>query len=295
MSDGVVRVLTLNTGLLRVRLLRWTLLEVRHLEQRLRALPAALDGTGADVLCLQEVFRPRHRDALVQGLRRTHPHAARCDDRRRGMTHGLLVLSRFPLVDVSFTRFDAVQAWQRLLVRQGVLAATVSVPGVGDVRVLDLHTTAGGGGGPEVPRVERLRSRQLHQASQLGLASPLPALLCGDLNAGLEASPRNLRQLLGDGWTDPVAAGTTWNPANPLNSGGLFADSPPQRVDHVLLDQVAGERFRVREAGVVLDRPVVEVPGGRVPLSDHAGVLVALEARSQRSPAEYVLADPHRR
>ena len=279
MSDGAFRVLTLNTGLLRVRLLGRTLLEVPHLDQRLQALPAALAGTGADVLCLQEVFRPGHRDDLVQALRGTHPHVARCDDRRRGFTHGLLVLSRFPVAGASFTPFAAMQAWQRLLVRQGVLAATVSLPGVGDVRVLDVHTTAGGGGGPESPRVERLRARQLRQVSELGLASSLPVVLCGDLNTGPEASPDNLRQLLDAGWTDPVVGGTTWDPDNPLNRGGVFDDSPAQRVDHVLLDPAAAGRLHVREVDIVLEQPVVQVRGGHVPVSDHAGVLVALEPR----------------
>ena len=276
MSDGSLRVLTLNTALLRVRLLGRTLLEVGHLDERLQALPGALAGCDADVLCLQEVFRRRDRDLLTQALRPTHPFVARCDDRRRGMTHGLLVASRFPLADASFTRFDAVQAWQRLLVRQGVLAVTVHVPGGGDLRVLDVHTTAGGGGDPEAPRIERLRSRQLHQVARIARSSSLPVLLCGDLNAGPEASASNLRQLLDHGWIDPVQGGTTWDPANPLNRGGLFDGSPPQRVDHVLLDQAAAARFRVRSAEVVLGEPVVEVPGGRVPLSDHAGVLVGL-------------------
>lgn len=279
MSDGALRVLTLNTGLLRVRLLGRTLLEVAHLDARRQALPAALIGTGADVLCLQEVFRPADRDALVRALRATHPHVARCDDRRRGFTHGLLVLSRFPLPAASFTPFAAMQAWQRLLVRQGVLAATVSLPGAGDVRLLDVHATAGGGGGPEAPRTERLRARQLQQVAQLARTSSLPVLLCGDLNAGPEASPGNLQQLLDDGWTDPVRGGTTWDPANPLNRDGLFGDSPAQRVDHVLLDRTAAQRFAVRDASIVLGGPVVGVPGGPVPLSDHAGVLVTLEPR----------------
>lgn len=278
MSDDELRVLTLNVGLLRVRLLGRTLLEVAHLDERLRALPPALADTGADVICLQEAFSPRHRDVLVDGLRNTHPYAALCDGGRRRLTHGLLVLSRTPLRDVSFTRFTAVQPWQRLLVRPGVLTATVTAPGIGDVRVLDVHATAGGGVGPEAPRVERLRDRQLLQASQLGLGSDVPTLLCGDLNTGPQASPANLTRLLQQGWSNPVSAGTTWDPTNPLNRGGLFDGSPAQRVDHVLLDPVAATRLLVRDARVVLDRPAVEVPGGWVTVSDHAGVLVSFAA-----------------
>lgn len=279
MTDGALRLLTLNVGLLRVRLLGRTLVEVPHLGARLRALPGALAADGADVLCLQEAFRPDHRDHLVAGLRDTHPHVVRADDRRRGLTHGLLLLSRHPLRDGGFTPFRAAERWQRVFVRQGVLTATVAVPGVGDVRVVDVHTTAGWRAGPEAAAVEELRDRQLAEAHALATGSGLPALLCGDLNAGPQASRANFAALLARGWTDPAPAGNTWDPDNALNAGGPFPDSPAQRVDHVLLDPAAGALLAVRSAQVVHDQPVVPVPGGAVTLSDHAGVRVELVPR----------------
>ena len=283
MSAAALTVLTYNVGLLQIRLLGRTLLEVPHVGERLARLGPALLAGGGDVLCLQEVFRPEHRAALVAALAPRFPHVARHDDRRRLLTHGLLVLSRHRLSDTSFTPFSAQDPWQVLAVRQGVLAATVDVPHVGPVRVLDVHATAGGARGPERPRVERLRERQLEQLHRLAAAAGSPTLLCGDLNAGPEASAGNYRRLLARGYVDAFVegggTGTTWDPQNELNRGGVFRGSPGQRVDHVLLDAAAAQRFRVLSADVVHADRVVEVAGQRTTLSDHYGVQVAMALR----------------
>lgn len=36
------------------------------------------------------------------------------------------------------------------------------------------------------------------------------------------------------GGKDGAIEGATWDPLNPLNMGGVHAECPPQRVDHVL-------------------------------------------------------------
>lgn len=283
-----LRILTLNTGLLRVSVAGRVLLEVPHLEERLAALGAALADEQADVICLQEVFRRRDRSRVVAALARSHPYVADHAAAWPLLGHGLLVLSRHPVRDSRFVPFHARSPWQRLLVRQGVLLATVAVPGgVGDVCVLDVHTTAGGRSGPEARSAERLRARQLEQLHALAAAQPLPAIVCGDLNAGPEASPANYGLLLARGYLDAFVegggAGTTWDPGNPLNTSGLFSRSPAQRIDHVLLDGRAAGLLEVEAVALVHDRPVVDVGGRRVPLSDHSGVRVELRS-SDRAP-----------
>lgn len=278
MSSAPVRLtlLTLNVGLLRLRLLGRTVLEVPHSEARLARLCEVLAEEPADVLCLQEVFGRAHRDRLVAALRTSHPHVARHDDRRRGLTHGLLIASRHPLSGSAFVRFRAAHWWQRVAARQGWLEATVEVPGHGPLLVLDVHTTAGGRQGPETPSVERLRGRQIEQLTDR--VASVAAVVCGDANAGPQASPANYRQLVADGWSDPLAGSdaVTWDPRNPLNRHGPFRGSPAQRIDHVLLSAGGRRDLRLVDAQVVHDRACVDVGGELVPVSDHSGVRAAL-------------------
>ena len=61
--------LTLNTFLLDIRLLGVPLYpSAPHLAARLAALPGAVRALGADVVCLQEVFRKPHRAFLAAAV-----------------------------------------------------------------------------------------------------------------------------------------------------------------------------------------------------------------------------------
>lgn len=276
MGEERLRVLSLNAGLLRLGVLGRTFLEVPFLEERLEALVAELSGMDVDVVCLQEVFSPSHRDLLVTALVSAFPHSARVDDRRRGLTNGLLTLSRLPLLSTSFTPFRSFSLSQRVFVQQGVLSVTVPFGG-GEVSVLNLHTTAGGARSPESRSAERVRARQLAEVARL---APGPAVVCGDFNAGPEASPSNYESFLAAGFLDAASGlpgsspGVTWDPGNPLNVSGHFVSCPPQRIDHVFLS-AACSIVPVRSEVVFTD-PCVPAGGGLVPLSDHYGVLVDL-------------------
>ncbi|MDP6485592.1 MAG: hypothetical protein QF386_04390 [Alphaproteobacteria bacterium] len=73
-----MQVLTLNTFLLDVRLFGRLPLypPAPHVAPRLSALPGALGETGADVICLQEVFRHPHRQFIARELAGAYPHHA---------------------------------------------------------------------------------------------------------------------------------------------------------------------------------------------------------------------------
>ena len=284
MTSDRLAVLTWNVGLLHLRRLGRTLAEVPHLDARFPHVVQALRDTSADIVLLQEVFEQRHREQLVDALRDRLPFAAAHDAPRFRSHSGLLALSRVPLIDPRFVPFRAAPLVERLLVQRGLVAVDVDPPGFPRLTIANLHTTSGGTSGTESDSAEALRDQQLSQAQAVVAARAPLGLLCGDFNAGPQASSANYEGLLQRGWADAwraapggaADAGITWDPANLLNAGGPFGSSPPQRIDHVLLNRQAQEALRVTDARIVLTEPTVSVAGGRVTRSDHYGLLVEL-------------------
>ena len=111
----------------------------------------------------------------------------------------------------------------------------------------------------------------------LGWMGEVPALLCGDLNAPLDAP--ELAPLWEQGFGDalqgwPAATRPTWDLRNPYTApyGGSY---PSQRLDHVLVNLAWRAKHRVVDAQVVLDEPDQGLLA-----SDHYGVCVELQAQA---------------
>lgn len=293
-------VLTLNAFLLDIRL--FGLVRVYpaapHLGPRLAALPEALADTGADVICLQEVFRRPHRRLLAERLGGAYPECAGVRHPGRPLGTGLMVLSRHPIESARPIEFRAAFFEERLVIRMGMLDCVVRFPDLGPVRVINAHLAAGGlMGDPESPGAETIRGRQVAEllARAGDDSGPATVILAGDMNAGPEASATNYRQILEAGYRDTCtearAGGAnggadglgggpaaTWDPANPLIAGARTRSSPPQRIDHVFLRREGSEALVPREGRVVLRETRATVAGDRtVPVSDHYGVMVRID------------------
>jgi hypothetical protein len=97
-------------------------------------------------------------------------------------------------------------------------------------------------------------------------------------------SVENYARIIDDGFVDSFVAANgaeasdqhaTWDPENPLNSGGHYAESPRQRIDHVFVREGDGLPSAPRNASVVFDRLVLPTSvGSEVTVSDHYGILV---------------------
>ena len=249
-----------------------------------RTCAEALRGVDADIVMLQELVPQRVKVRLAQELRDLYPHGAGIAEDSRFYGTGLLTLTRHPMEEARCTSFAQQTLEEGLFGPRGMLACTVRTPGLGRVRVINLHATAGGA----YRRKRRqgatdLRSAQIAQAIE---AADAPfdgtVVLGGDFNCDPAADPTAGGLLRDAGFTD-VAAGLpydarpqdTWDPANPLNRGK--AGGPARRVDHIFVRPGGGRGVNVPAARIVLDEPVVRLPGGDpLPVSDHYGLLAEL-------------------
>ncbi len=281
-----MKLLTWNTGLLRIRAFGRTLMEpAPYVEERAAHLAGALRRVDADIVALQEIYKARHKRQLVESLADLYPHV--WHRRTAGeirLDSGLMILSRWPIAGGGAEAFRVNTPEERWFTHRGLLWAEVTTPDVGRLRVVTFHATAGGvTAGPEAPRTDRRRAAQIDQILDVARrGGDGRVVLMGDLNAGPEASPANYRRLLDGGYVDLAAAAggpglATWDIDQPLNRGGARAYRRPQRIDHLLLPRDLARRFRVTAAEVVLREAVVPVPGGgRVPVSDHYGLACTL-------------------
>jgi endonuclease/exonuclease/phosphatase family metal-dependent hydrolase len=280
----ILRVLSLNAGLLS----RFCgLLEpAPEVHARLAALPSALLSLEADVIALQEVYDADDRATLSRALKHVYPHVfASAATRAPRLGDGLVVFSRHPGEARALPYRDG-PIEERWLAPKGVLS--LRLPAYGELSIVSTHTTAGGlFRHPESPFMNAVRARQIDQlldvSACLGDGS---VVVAGDMNAGPGVSDENYRLFEARGYVDAYAAlhprgsGITWNPKNPLNVQGPHRRCPPQRIDHVFIRQrdLEQEQILLRHCAIVLDQATVPTSSGRrIPVSDHAGVLVELE------------------
>lgn len=283
-----VSLLTLNCGLLRIGALGRALLEpAPFIAERLAALPAALRAVGADIVALQEIYNTAHKHQVMKALADGWPHAAYPRGRPlHKLDSGLLVLSRYPITETAFHPFKIAPRDEKFFVHRGFFDTAHEVPGLGALRLLSFHTTAGGTRhDPESPAADAFRARQIEAILDHAERAGPATILIGDLNAGPPVSMGNYRQVIARGYADLFAEGAgatadtavTWDSQQALNRRGPHAHQRPQRIDHVF----AKRRYtwRVAEARLVLTEPSVAVPGGdRVTVADHYGVYVRLAA-----------------
>mmetsp|Transcript_64085 Transcript_64085/g.177085 ORF Transcript_64085/g.177085 Transcript_64085/m.177085 type:complete len:324 (+) Transcript_64085:260-1231(+) len=291
-SASEIKMLTYNCGLLRFRLFgTWggtVFHNPPHVTDRFPHLAKALLDSGADIIALQEIYEPGHIDQLCAAVKEVYPYSGY---RRSGgwakFTNGLMFLSKFEISDVALEMHAQMAGVERMLGSKAVLAVRVNTP-VGQLYLMNLHTTAGGGLSPEA--VDAVRESELQEAVDMGTAALgegyIPIIL-GDMNMGPVVSKPNYDFVISQSYFDAVTQCVseeqlplmTWDPANPLNAVGPHKDCPPQWVDHFFVHDSSG--LEGAETAIVLTEPFVELPAKKkatekVTLSDHYGVSLTL-------------------
>lgn len=290
MAHAQAKLLTYNVGLLHIGFLGKTIVEpAPYLEERYRDLAKHLLAVDADFIALQEIYARPHREGLVTAMAERFPFAAthvKWNPLR--LSHGLLSLSKWPITQSYFKRFKSAPLEEKLFANRGVLVSLIAPEGFGRIALLNTHLTSGGLRLiPHGPKANEFRRKEVLEL--LSVANALEVdhvFVVGDLNAGPDVSMANYHEVLKGGYVDALndeenGLGAedriTWDPENPLNSGGPHDYCPPQSVDHVFMRKTDAESVRVVKTQIVFRESVIPVPESQVPLSDHFGLWVHLE------------------
>jgi endonuclease/exonuclease/phosphatase family metal-dependent hydrolase len=237
-----------------------------------------LPALGIDVMAFQEVWTADARRALTAvGPRAGLPYVWHNEASVGGS--GLLVLSRFPIVDVRFEHFrlrgDPEQLAQgEYLSGKGFARLRLASP-VGFISVVDTHLHA-----RYSARVShQYRAHRIGQIVQLanGLADiEDPLLVMGDFNFG-ENDPEHAILTGLTGVHDAAAEVGDRLPtvfrANPYRRS---KKKPDRRIDLVFLRAGLQHRLQVRAVERIFDQPF-DLGGRLASCSDHAGVLADVE------------------
>ncbi len=279
-----VGLLTLNVGLL--KFLGGRIQPVPYVEERLAVLSKELRRLNTAIVALQEIYLEEHRRYLVSQLQDVYSYFAYVREKPIcGLENGLMVLSTMKL-DFQLERFRASPVDEKLFACKGVLVCRIDGGGSGNWSLLNVHTTAGGVRlHPESKKANLIRSRQIDQILRTSDAEAGMTIIAGDLNAGPGVSEENFRQFLSGGFESAYDlmhesdSNPTWDPANPLNRDGPHRTSPPQRIDHVLIQRsdMEAHRLCLLSSDICCREQIVPTPRGPVTVSDHFGLCVELK------------------
>ena len=283
-SDGpaALRILTFNLGLLGFRLPGVCFVPMAdHVRHRLKMAPRLLIGADADIIALQEIYDRRHRRYLVDAVRESYPYAYGVGDRWSMFSNGLMVLSRHPIVSGRYAPSPGFRLHERAISRKGYLCVEIESPGIGRLRLINVHLTLSGMFFPSVERINDVRRHDEIAHLMRLAASADPAILVGDFNCSPDVHGDHYRHITAAGYIDSFVAaggageGFTWDVDNALNRNGPYKNSPSQRIDHIFIPKELLPRLSPVSSVVTFDVPTVPIGGaGRVTLSDHYGMMV---------------------
>ena len=273
-----LRVLSLNI---------WDLpLVSKHVTTRMNAIGKQLARMNLDVVALQEAWMGAHRRRVVEhaasgGLAYSHYFASGL----RGS--GLMLLSRFPIVDADFRRFRLggrpERVWEAdFYGGKGVGFARVLTPG-GPLDVYDLHAVASFTAANDDEN-RYYRAADLYECARFTWQSrEHPALCCGDFNT----SPAQREYAF-----VPVLARMR-DAYREVHGGAVGVTFPggSRCLDYVMVRD--GQTQRLRPASAEIAMTSFEPGPGEAPIgySDHYGVLVELNMAERQAPAAEALED----
>jgi endonuclease/exonuclease/phosphatase family metal-dependent hydrolase len=279
--------------------------------ERMAAILPALADSGADVVCLQEVYTqpPESTETgyttpagVAATLAATYPYAAWSEAGVNRLSNGLLILSKHPLYRRRFLRFETNDPNE--IVDRAALAATV-VADAWHVAVVCTHIQAGiDADGIELRQAELAELGAFVEAE--GYADG-PTVLLGDFNAGPAPTPPPAEpecpgqgacpstctppdtgsiDLLTTtyGWAAPVVANTACTyckaESTALAFVNLFPCEGSQVIDHCFHRGLGAAT--ITQSARVLDAPVsipyVDPVGTATTLSDHYALRCTIAA-----------------
>jgi endonuclease/exonuclease/phosphatase family metal-dependent hydrolase len=264
-------------------------------DARMRMIASDLPTLELDAAAFQEVWTPGAREILLEGGRRAGLVHSWHRDGLLGNS-GLLVLSRWPILQTRFTRFALGGLPQRLhhadyYGGKGFAQCRLEVPG-GEFELFATHLQAGYG---RVGYADEYLGHRVAQMIELALGvatTDRPLAVLGDLNS----RPRRdeMSVLLGaTGLIDvAVAIGRDVPTLLPYSPYGPDEEPLGKRIDYTLAR--AGKAVGVRPVEAIRTFDTEFVLGGRrATFSDHTGVLAELDlggpGRPLPAPAVHTL------
>ncbi|MBE5228999.1 MAG: endonuclease/exonuclease/phosphatase family protein [Microcystis aeruginosa PMC 728.11] len=153
--------------------------QIYYDNERLNGIITEVKKLSPDIVGLSEVWANSSKEQFIKGLKELFPYSA-WDQNKNPLQigSGLLLLSRFPLLNIQFTPYNQLVGFDRLS-QKGFILATIEVEGQ-KVLIAHTHTQADNDG----TAIEARKSNLLQLQSGISNSADFstPAILLGDLN-----------------------------------------------------------------------------------------------------------------
>jgi endonuclease/exonuclease/phosphatase family metal-dependent hydrolase len=291
-GDVDAEVVTFNVGLIQT---------VKGSEARIPHIVAAVEASGADIVCFQEVYTQYTTpQEIATELEDVYPYAVWDDFTMASVGNGLLIVSKVPLYLPHFRRFEMNDPNE--VVDRAVLGATAISGTDWHLHVLCTHLQAGLDATNTA--VRRSQLAEIGEFAEEWGYDTGPSVLLGDFNAGPDPDPTDLEcpdqggcpatctpvdtETIASvestyGWTDrsDEQAFTLCTyckaEADALAFLPLFPCEGSQRIDHCFVRGLGNSDVQAMDR--VMDDPVsIDIGGGdtAMTLSDHYAVQCSL-------------------
>lgn len=236
-SMDSLRILTLNVGLLEIDLpLLRKITLIKGKSVRIQAITYILRQHAHDVILLQEAGLPAQRQ-LIENLKNEFPYHA-THHARKLFSSNLLILSRTPLSNVTFTPYTSQTYFESWGIQKGMLCATINWNQT-DYHIINTHLVASGTEQRDTsPSALRVRNNQINQIKSYVQKMFKPddhIIIAGDFNMGPQTSIENYKNIIDD-FKDCMELvqennnRITWDPKNPLTRNRVIHD-PAKQID----------------------------------------------------------------
>jgi len=268
-----VKILTFNTGLLELSLGPLHFDVVPFVDERANFLPEALRRSGADVICLQEVFRLEDMERL-RTLADIYPYIYVYEHKNITKRSGLCILSKYPFLVKAEMRFRT--SGLEKFVRKGAVKIQITDGLYAGIEVVNAHFPYGGYGSysQTLPRTVKMRAKNIRHLHKKIHSETNTTIVAGDFNFGPTVSPENFRLIKSLGYEQVSNGEITWDVENPLNL--MFPASVSKTIDHIFVNKKRDFEFSVLQSIRVFDTEI-EHNGVSFFLSDHFGVMCEIE------------------
>lgn len=286
-----LKILTFNAGLFELRAFGLPVIKpADFLKERLETMPAEILKVDADIIALQEVYFHNHQNFLIEKLKNRYHYYFYKRTSAVKVNNGLMILSKFPITkQFYFPLKNKGPLDERTIAQKGILDCIVNINGFGELRIINLHPTAGGFlYKQDSPEIIEIRNNQINQAYELSTSTKLPTVILGDFNTGPEIAQENYNFLLQKQFIDSylsfadregIQPEVTWDAGISLNKKGTHSESISQRIDHIYISPEFQERFTIENCWVVFKEQVVKTPTENVQISDHYGMLTEFKKK----------------
>lgn len=266
-------VLSFNAGLFMFRVMNLFKIEVSsHIKERLEKLPPCLISLNSDIVCLQEIYEPDHVKFLISKMKEVYPYFSLAENSSFGLSSGLLIFSKFPILKSKFYQFDHPNFFTGLFAKKGFQRVLIRI-NKKNLNIINSHTWPPFSLNPPKEKTSKATRPQIEKLlAKSGEFKNL--VIAGDFNIGPEVYEEDYELFLHKGFSDVFEdskkySNVTWNPKIWLNNKGIYNFWPPERVDHIFFRK--GE-INLLSRKIVFKKEVLSFGKKHVTLSDHYGV-----------------------